>query len=101
MPYSNKQQENRIRRDLNNIKSPNGTLKLSDSYHNNEPNFYLKQIFSTYGDGTHMSIEGFRKLLNRFDLVQDMYLKLKSSSSSQTNENQRDINETENKRKVS
>lgn len=45
---------------------------------------YLKKIFTLYGDGNTMSMEGFQKLIKRLDLLQVLSMKLDTPLSNST-----------------
>lgn len=45
---------------------------------------YLRKIFTLYGDGNSMSMEGFERLIQRLDLLQVLSMKLDTSLSNGT-----------------
>lgn len=70
------------KRDIND--NANNT-ELNNSYSKTKNEDYLKKIFSIYGDGNSMSIEGFERLMERLDLLRTLSMKLDTLSSNSVN----------------
>lgn len=47
----------------------NETPRLRRHADEHEQTFFIKQLFNDFGDGQHMTIDGFEKLLNKLGLV--------------------------------
>lgn len=72
---------NLVRRNVNDVNGNtthlNNSAKLQDED-------YLKKIFTLYGDGNSMNMEGFERLIKRLDLLQVLSMKLDTSLSNTT-----------------
>lgn len=71
------------KRDIND--NVNSTELNNSSYSKTKTEDYLQKIFSIYGDGNSMSIEGFEKLMERLDLLRTLSMKLDTLSSNSVN----------------
>lgn len=70
----------------------------SDNYSDSKSNLlsdkYVKKLFHMFGDGTHVTLEGFQKLLKRIDLIEELSTQASLSSPPSFKNNETNDNST-------